>query len=73
MKLTLSRVLCLLLALLLLAMAAAFAGILLIAGRHFELVPLTGNAWIALLALSALGAVIVFGAAFVIRRKKLGA
>ena len=59
--------------LLLLAMAAAFAGILLIAGRHFELVPLTGNAWIALLALSALGAVIVFGAAFVIRRKKLGA
>ena len=60
-------------ALLLLAMAAAFALVAMLAGRHFELVPLTGNAWIALLALSALGAVIVFGAAFLIRRKKLGA
>ncbi len=59
--------------LLLLAMAAAFAGILLVAGRHFELVALTGNAWLALLALSALGAVIVFGAAFLLRRKKLSA
>ena len=60
-------------ALLLLAMAAAFALVVMLAGRYFELVPLTGPAWIALLAFSALGAAIVFSTAFLIRRKKLGA
>ena len=55
---------------LLAAMAAAFAGVVLIAGRHFELVPLDGKAWIALLILSALGAAIVIGTAALIRKKK---
>ena len=55
---------------LLAAIAAAFAGVVLIAGQHFELVPLRGTAWIALLVLSALGGAIVFGTAFLIRRKK---
>ena len=55
---------------LLAAVAAAFAGVVLLAGQHFELVPLRGTSWIALLVLSALGGAIVFGTAFLIRRNK---
>ena len=54
---------------LLAAMAAAFAGVVLVAGGHFALVPLTGKAWIALLVLSALGAAIVLGTAALLRKK----
>ena len=54
---------------LLVAMAAAFIGVLLIAGRHFALVPLTGKAWTALLVLSAIGAAIVLGTAALLRKK----
>ena len=57
---------------LLVAMAAAFAGVLLIAGEHFELVPLSGVAWLVTAGLSALGAAIVFSTAFLIRKKNLG-
>ena len=56
---------------LLAAMASSFTAIVLFAGRHFSLVPLDGKSWIALLALAALGSVIVLGTAFLIRRKKL--
>ena len=55
---------------LLAAVAAAFAAVVMIAGKHFELVPLAGNSWIALLILAALGGAIVFGTAFLIRRRK---
>ena len=55
------------------AMAVAFVVVVLIAGNHFELVPLTGPAWIALLLLSALGCFIVLGTAAFLHRKKLDA
>ncbi len=55
---------------LLAAVAAAFAAVVMIAGKHFELVPLAGNSWIALLILAALGGAIVFGTALLIRRRK---
>ena len=54
---------------LLAAVAAAFVAVVLIAGHHFSLVPLTGSAWILLLALCALGCAIVFGTAAFLRRK----
>ena len=56
-------------AILLGAMAAAFAGVVLIAGQHFELVPLDGKAVAVLLALCALGAAIVFGTAALLKKK----
>ncbi len=57
---------------LLAAVAAAFAAVVLLAGRQFDLVPLYGKSWIVVLALSALGSVIVFSTAFLLRRKKTG-
>ncbi len=54
---------------LLAAVAAAFVAVVIIAGHHFSLVPLTGSAWILLLALCALGCAIVFGTAAFLRRK----
>ena len=56
-------------AVLLAAMAAAFAGVVLIAGQHFELIPLDGKAVVALLVLCALGAAIVFGTAAFLKKK----
>ena len=55
---------------LLAAVAAAFAAVVLIAGHHFELVPLGGKSWIALMVLAALGSAIVLGTAFLIRKRK---
>ena len=43
--------------------------VVLLAGRQFDLVPLYGKSWIVVLALSALGGVIVFSTAFLLRRK----
>ena len=60
-------------AVLLLAMAAALVVTVLVAGKQFELVPLTGNAWIFLLFLCALGSVIVFGTAALLKRKRFDA
>ena len=57
-------------AVLLAAMAAAFAAVVLIAGHQFELVPLTGRAWPLLLALCALGCAIVLGTAAFLRGKQ---
>ena len=57
-------------AVLLAAMAAAFVAVVCTAGKHFELVPLEGKAWIALLVLAALGCAIVLGTASLLRRKK---
>ena len=57
-------------AVLLAAMAAAFVAVVCAAGKHFELVPLEGKAWIALLVLAALGCAIVLGTAALLRRKK---
>ena len=57
-------------AVLLAGVAAAFAAVVHFAGRHFSLVPLTGPAWIAVIALNLLGTVIVLGTAAVIRLKK---
>ena len=54
---------------LLAAMAVLFVAVVLIAGRHFSLVPLSSGAWPVLAALAALGSVIVFSTAFLIRRK----
>ena len=56
---------------LLASIAALFAAVMLIAGEQFGLVPLQGTAWLVLAALAALGGVIVFSTAFVIRRKNL--
>ena len=55
---------------LLIGIAVAFAAVMAVAGHHFALVPFTGTAWIALLALSGLGAAVVFGTAAFLRRKK---
>ncbi len=55
---------------LLAAMAAALVAVVLIAGHHFELVPLTGKAWILLLALCALGCTIVLGTAALLKTKR---
>ena len=54
---------------LLAAMAAAFVLSVLIAGKLFELVPLDGKAFVAVLILCALGAAIVLGTATLIRKK----
>ena len=54
---------------LLAAMAAAFVLAVLIAGSLFELVPLDGKAFAAVLILCALGAAIVLGTAALIRKK----
>ena len=56
---------------LLAAMAGAFVGAVLLLGSKFELVPLPGRAWPFLLGLSALGAVIVFGTAAILKKKNL--
>ena len=56
---------------LLAAMAGAFVGVVLLLGSKFELVPLPGRAWPFLLGLSALGAVIVFGTAAILKKKNL--
>ena len=58
---------------LLCGIAAAFVAVVSIAGKHFELVPLEGNAWIALPVLSALGAAIVLGTAALLRNQKFTA
>ena len=58
-------------AVLLAAMAAAFVGAVLLFGKTFDLVPLPGRAWPVLLGLSALGGVIVFGTAAILRKKNL--
>ncbi len=60
-------------AVLLAAMAGVFVGAVLLLGSKFELVPLPGRAWPFLLGLSALGAVIVFGTAAILRKKKMEA
>ena len=52
-------------------MAGAFVGVVLLLGSKFELVPLPGRAWPFLLGLSALGAVIVFGTAAILKKKNL--
>ena len=54
---------------LLAAMAVLFVAVILIAGSHFSLVPLKAGAWPVLAALAALGSLIVFSTAFLIRRK----
>ena len=55
---------------LLAAMAAALVAVVLIAGHHFELVSLTGKAWILLLVLCALGCAIVLGTAALLKKKR---
>ena len=60
-------------AILLLAMAGVFVAVVLLLGPKFELVPLASSAWPALLGLSALGAVIVFGTAAILKKKNLDA
>ena len=56
--------------LLLAVMAAAFVLVLFTAGRHFELVPLDGRAWIAVAVLCAFGAAVVLGTAALLHRRQ---
>ena len=57
-------------AVLLSGVAAAFIGVVLLAGKHFELVPMDGTAWLAAAALCILGGAIVFGTAAFLRRRQ---
>ena len=57
-------------AVLLAGVAAAFIGVVLLAGKHFELVPMDGTAWLAAAALCILGGAIVFGTAAFLRRRQ---